>query len=290
MRADVPLQSSTDSFEYSKRSLKNLKGITIAGQNICSLTHKFDDIEILLKASNLDIFPLSETFLNNSISDAEIQIDGYKLYRYDRNLSSGKGHGGGLVTYTKENRPTELLGSFCSPNIETLWLQLKLPNSRPTVICNLYRPPDTNVESSLNELFDQFFQLEITHRSDIIIIGDMNIDMCKASPNKAKLIKVTKQLRLEQMITSPTRIASQTSTPIDHIWCNNPNLYAHRGVIDTGLSDHSLIFCLRKKAKISRKKHVIEITSRRHFDEIAFARDVGNIDWSPVFNEISTCQ
>ena len=94
-----------------------------------------------------------------------------------------------------------------------------------------------------------------------------------------------KQLRLEQLITSPTRITNLSNTVIDHIWCNNSELYAYRGVIDTGLSDHSLIFCARKKAKISREKQIIEIRSRRHFDELAFAKDVADIDWTPVLTE-----
>ena len=56
-------------------------------------------------------------------------------------------------------------------------------------------------------------------------------------------------------------------------------------MIDTGISYHSLIFCSRKKAKLSQEKKNIEIRSRRNFNESAFTQDVSTTDWSPVLSE-----
>ena len=55
---------------------------------------------------------------------------------------------------------------------------------------------------------------------------------------------------LKQLITSPTRITCNTTSLIDHILTNTENKISQSGVIDTGLSDHQLIFCTRKLNKI----------------------------------------
>ena len=37
------------------------------------------------------IIAITESWCNNLISDAEIQLDGYNMYRHDRNTTSGGG-------------------------------------------------------------------------------------------------------------------------------------------------------------------------------------------------------
>ena len=61
---------------------------------------------------------------------------------------------------------------------------------------------------------------------------------------------------LSQLIDCPTRITSNTSTLIDHILTNTQENISQSGVIDTAISDHSLIYCTRKipKAKYNRHK------------------------------------
>ena len=45
---------------------------------------------------------------------------------------------------------------------------------------------------------------------------------------------------------SLTRIALSTSSLIDHILTNTNEKIAQCGLINTGLSDHQMIFCTRK--------------------------------------------
>ena len=63
---------------------------------------------------------------------------------------------------------------------------------------------------------------------------------------------------LSQLIDCPTRITSNTSTLIDHILINTQENISQSGVIDTAISDHSLINCTRKipKAKYNRHKEI----------------------------------
>ena len=60
--------------------------------NINGLLSKLDFIKIMLSETKFDIFAISESKLDASIHDNEIKIDGYDIYRLDRNR-----HGGGVL-------------------------------------------------------------------------------------------------------------------------------------------------------------------------------------------------
>ena len=57
------------------------KGLFVIQLNIRSLPHKIDILRALLVYNKLSVITLSETWLNNNISDEEIKLDGYVLYR-----------------------------------------------------------------------------------------------------------------------------------------------------------------------------------------------------------------
>ena len=51
---------------------------------------------------------------------------------------------------------------------------------------------------------------------------------------------------LKQLITCPTCVTCNTSTLIDHILTNSTEKIIQSGVIDSGISDHQLIFLYKK--------------------------------------------
>ena len=51
---------------------------------------------------------------------------------------------------------------------------------------------------------------------------------------------------LSQIIESPTRITSNSSSLIAHVLINSCEKNTNSGVIDLSLSDHHLIFCTKK--------------------------------------------
>ena len=54
-------------------------------------------------------------------------------------------------------------------------------------------------------------------------------------------------------------------------------------MVDPGISDHCLIYTSRKYRKVSKEKETIFICNYRHFDPIAFARDVANMNWAEIY-------
>ena len=164
--------------------LKNVRGLTVASWNICSVVRKLDDLKLLLEKSSIDILCLNETFLNDSILNLELQINGYNFIRLDRNPNSGKQGGGGLLIYYKSNRNVNLIQNshLCTPDVELCWIELSLPNSRPTYICPVYRAPDGSNLKFLECLDSSLSNPNLTLNSDQIVLGDFNIDLASIIP------------------------------------------------------------------------------------------------------------
>ena len=283
-----PCVKETSDIVYTASALSNLSGVTFASLNIQSVYRKFDEIKILLNESGLDCLCLQESFLNYSIDDSELHIPGFHLWRYDRTANSGKSSGGGIMMYTNSDREfSELPNShLCTPHVELSWLKLKLKQAHDTYICNVYRPPDGSVDMALDTIKDQFQQLNIPPQSDVLIMGNINVDLLKTSANRTKVINFENEFSLSQLITSPTRTTLQSATLIDHVYANNTELYHRQGTINPGLSDHSLVFTNRKKGKLSKEKESRYIRSYKNFDQVQFDHDVATHNWHSVYNSL----
>ena len=164
------------------QELKDIKGIKI-GSIIRSLYRSVDDVSLFLRRSGFDVFCIQETFLNNHISDLEIELPGYTMHRFDRTGDSGKSMGGGLVTYSTTKYVTEHQTAYniCSADVEIQCITLRLPHTRHTHILNTYRAPDGDLIKAIEILNSKILQLNQVGAPDIIVLGDMNVDMMKAS-------------------------------------------------------------------------------------------------------------
>lgn len=93
------------------------KGLKIAHLNICSLRNKIQDITGILENNNLHILAISETHLDVTIEDFLLHVNGYLLYRCDRNIN-----GGGVAFYVQDQIPVETRQDFGCIGVEALWL------------------------------------------------------------------------------------------------------------------------------------------------------------------------
>ena len=75
--------------------------IHVININIRYLKSNLDEIKIMLDLENcIDIFGVCETFLNKTVDDSFLHIDGYRFLRKDRDDTS---KGGGLLIYIREH-------------------------------------------------------------------------------------------------------------------------------------------------------------------------------------------
>ena len=68
----------------NKRSCKR-NGLKMAFLNIVSLRKHRRGLEIVLNDNDIDIVGLSKTRLDGTVRDSDVNINGYNIYRIDRN-------------------------------------------------------------------------------------------------------------------------------------------------------------------------------------------------------------
>ena len=71
-----------------------------------------------------------------------------------------------------------------------------------------------------------------------------------------------------------------TSSLIDHIVTNTPEKISDSGVIHTGISDHGLVFAIRKISVIDKQENILEIRNMKNFNEEKFIEDLVKQPWN----------
>jgi hypothetical protein len=139
-----------------------------------------------------------------------------------------------------------------------LCIEIIKPHSRSFLVTTVYRPP--NVPS---EFFDHFEKLIKAIDDEMYILGDLNCDMLKTDEDSSVSTKKIRALyelyQLSQLIDEATRVTMTTSSLIDHIVTNKPEKNSDFGVVHTGLSDHCLVFAIRKICVVKKQEKKVEI-------------------------------
>ena len=88
---------------------------------------------------------------------------------------------------------------------------------------------------------------------------------------------------LTQLIREPTKVTLDTSTTTDHIATTAPRNIPASAVHKVTMSDHNMLYCVRKFNGNLKKDHKnIRTRIMKNFSEEAFLNDVASIDWEQV--------
>ena len=196
------------------------KCLNICHYNICSLTNKLDEIKLLLssfsnqrKDSPNLILGIAETFLNDSWSDASLAVERFTLFRADRLANRG----GGLLVYVPTHLPISRVSDLEMPGIESIWLELHYPRSRPCLFSFIYRPP--SADALFFELMDLMLTKVDCKNYRTCILGDFNIDLFSNSALQKRSIALTRAYSFHQLITATTRPVSGISSILASVVC-----------------------------------------------------------------------
>ena len=232
---------------------------------MCRLLNKVNQIHNLLIDYNIDILCLCETWLRSDVTDIELQINGYHLYRCDRTSRRG----GGVAIYARmaDKFKFEELDINCVLDYETIVLKASPCNAKPFIICSIYRPPNSRSESDQNFLT---FVKQFTE--ELILGGDVNIDYNTSKTNE--WFKTMDDLGLKQLIQSPTRIVNNSKNSIiDHIYTNSDKYIHNYGTIEFEISNHKPVFIcrkLRKNSYLRNQYKIIKFRDFKNFDKNCF--------------------
>ena len=117
----------------------------------------------------------------------------------------------------------------------------------------------------------------------MIIVGDFNLDISKAN-NSRKINNFAKNSDLHQLIKNYTRITDKSRTIIDLAFVSRPETITSSGVHSLGLSDHSLIYVVRKCKQIKIPSRVTKSRSYKHFNinNVDFCNTLHSKNWDLV--------
>lgn len=230
---------------------------------------------------------VTESWLNDGITDAVVSISGYSLYRADRAT-----RGGGVCIFLNDCL-------FTSFNIATVDLSLRgveglclkvYNHAVCLVICCIYRPPNTNFTND-QQLFSELARLSDSHEN-LLIFGDFNMPdlnwtegrniTTASSPSSQLMLELLNTTRLNQLIDEPTRYRNnQTPSTLDLILTTRSDLvFGLEYLSPLGKSDHiTLCANVQLSFQHSPKKFSIQKTVI-NYD--ALNDQLGNVDWSTV--------
>ena len=184
---------------------------------------------------NFDLIALSETYLNNSISNEAISLEGFSndVFRSDH-PSNGKR--GGVCLYYKENMPIKQRIDLQTIS-ECVVAEITSGRKKMFLVV-LYRSP-----SQTSQEFGDFldgFETMVTKIKDtkphcLIITADFNCKSIKwwadgdENAEGIELNELTDSLDLSQLIDKPTHFLENSESCIDLIFTDQPNLFLNSG-------------------------------------------------------------
>ena len=198
--------------------------------NANSIVNKMSEFRERVNTGVYDIIGITETWTNESINDAELNIDGYNMYRKDRS----KLRGGGLILYINS-----LLRAGVNEELtkcefeESLWCNIELDRQRLLVgLC--YRNPTSTADNNEKLLYmmDKAVLQAGTHH--VLVMGDFNypeinyecefVAAGDTDPSTLFFNK-TQELCLFQHIYDATRVRQdQTPSILDYVFTDQENL------------------------------------------------------------------
>ena len=161
----------------------NSKGFKIAQLNIRSMIKNIDEFRMYALNHQHDIICVNETWLDNTVNNHEVELNGYDLVRKE-----GNRRGGGVEMFIRSMINYKIGLDLMPDNLETITVEITKPKAKPFHLNRWYRPPDTSVDVFTD--YEILMQKMDHENKEIICIGDFNCDCChqkkvrlKNSPN-----------------------------------------------------------------------------------------------------------
>lgn len=249
--------------------------MAFAHVNVRSLLANFLSLQDHLLQKRYDVLGVTETWLHGGVGNEAVNIAGYTFVRLDRSFKRG----GGVGFYIRDNIKFSMILSDSTDCVEHLWLKVVVARYTYAVGV-LYRPPSSSQEQFLIK-FEDCLVTVYNDYTNIICLGDFNIDMLNGGSSAGTLGSLADTFDLRQVIQEPTRISRTTVSLIDLVFCNCD--VCDVGVVDAGIADHCVVFL--NLARFNAFEPVKQITYRnfKYFNLDSFTVDLEAIPFNHIF-------
>ena len=229
----------------------NLDSLTAGDNSKISLIKAYNSV------FNYDLIVISDTRLDRSISNEDIQIKGFSCDILRSDHPSDTRNPGGVCLYYKENIPIKCKNDF-EIHDETVVAEISRRRKKVFIMATYRHPNQTSDEF---DLFLDRLQLTVDCIKNckphcILITGDFN---CRSKqrwpgdvelPEGSALDEFVESNNLSQLIDEPTNIRTIGMSCIDLIITDQPNLFVDFGV-HPSLGNHCQHQIIHGKLNIS---------------------------------------
>ena len=268
-----------------------MERLQIFYSNVRGLLSKLNQIRVIASCDKPDFIMITETWINDNISNKEIYIDNYQiLSRYDR-ADTSAGIGGGLLIYAKTSLTVCEVQNSCNFN---QYIHVKVKNEENVCDTNLYlvyRPHKLYNCDNVKLNNENLTNLLSSANGHSIFIGDFNyrdIDWnnCTARGDQAKLfLDAVNDNFFTQMVNFPTHSSGST---LDLVLTSNANLITD--IEDCGFigkSDHKAIK-IEVMTGVKQKDKPKFVDDWSNADLETMKTVLRNVNWHENFSHLST--
>ena len=255
--------------------------------NIRGLGGKVDSLKYFLEneaKKSVDVVSLNETWLTKE-SEKHCNFLNYELINKPRENKRGGGVGFLIHTDLPYRRRLDLEND--SFTLEHAVIELKCRSK--LLVCNMYRPPNSNVQTFLTEYESIIRKIMNEKYANLIVCIDHNLDLLKHDKHgpTRKFIELTTDLNLLPTITRPTRITHKSATLIDNIMVSEkPQINYKSGIIINDNSDHLPCYLTLPDETIhSHKVNSILKRKLNSKNKSAILQDLCSVPWYSLLED-----
>lgn len=183
--------------------------------------------------------------------------------------------------YISDQIKYELRHSINITTADIILTQITLNNDTIVSLIALYRLHDYTPQEFVTEFHNLLKKIK---NPNLIICGDVNIDLIsKSNVKEDYLIKLASH-GLAPLITEPTRVTLNSSTCIDHIFIRSSKsgMQWETSLIDLDITDHKMTLLTLTCDEIQRKPSYQLNTYR--LDYVLLSKNAKKIKWDEVYS------
>ncbi|PFX22993.1 Multidrug resistance-associated protein 4 [Stylophora pistillata] len=205
-------------------------------------------------------------------------MNNYHLYRNDRVQG-----GGGLMAYFSSVLPSKRLKQpKVFKTIEVLLIQSKF-GSKDVIVMSIYRSPKGNGKNYYETLGRELYEIVSwisLQRQFFIIMGDLNLNKLRPGEKEGKILcNLEEAFGLQCLTKKPTKITENSSTLLDVILTNQPQVFREGGVYNAEISDHHMVYASLKERAVQHKTGILKVRNYKNLDEEKFKEDLETAPW-----------
>jgi len=252
--------------------------------NARSIINKIDVFRVTVCSIKPDVIGITESWATNDIGDAELSIEGYVMFRTDRNTGN---KGGGVILYVRgELEPVEFCPKTKFP--EHAWCRITSLDRVELLIGVCYRSGNVKIfGQDSHQLVRQL--LEEVSQYHVMIMGDFNYpgidwDMQLACDGATAEEKMFVECLMDNYYTQHVTQSTRGDSVLDLIITSDSDIIDNIMILENlGCSDHNMLSwnCQFGKKKLLTRRKMLNFRKAKVTDIRNALRDT---DWDSLLD------